>query len=314
MLINGEWKVEVVNPKTPDGEFNRASTVFRDQISTKSNSKYPPEAGRYSLFVSLACPWAHRTIIFRKLKGLEDIISMYVVHPYMGKMGWSFEPGESVAPHPELEINYLKDLYLMADPRFTGRVTVPVLWDNETNMIVNNESAEIIRMLNSEFNQISGNTVDFYPQDMRDTVDKINEFIYQNINNRVYQVGFATTQLAYERNITILFRALDEIEKVLTGSSFVAGPKLTEADWRLFTTLLRFDPVYFGHFKCNLRRIEDYPNLFNYLKMLYQYPGISELCNMDHIQTHYYASQSSINPMGIVPLGPESHLSESYNR
>lgn len=304
VLINGEWKVEVVNPKTTDGEFNRQASVFRSHLSSDSAARFAAESGRYILYVSHACPWAHRAVIFRHLKSLQDHIPLMVVHPVMGPSGWSFNLADGVIPDTVNHCLYLKDLYVMADPDYTGRVTVPILWDTVHKTIVSNESADIIRMFNSAFNHITGNSDDFYPAEKRSLIDKVNDFVYHHINNGVYKTGFATTQIAYEKNVDQLFKALDEIESLLENTPFLTGQSVTEADWRLFTTLVRFDAVYYGHFKCNIKHIWDYKHIDIFMKRLISWPGIRETINMDHIQTHYYASHTNINPSAIVPVGP----------
>jgi glutathionyl-hydroquinone reductase len=303
MLIDGQWEENPRVTADETGHFIRAESVFRDWISSDPDSPYPAEANRYHLYLSYACPWACRTLIFRTLKGLEEVISLSFVEPLMGDQGWTFDSGDS-------EIKYLYEIYQNADPKNTGKVTVPVLWDKKKKTIVNNESAEIIRMLNSEFNHFAKNNEDYYPEALRPEIDKINAFIYENINNGVYRCGFAKTQLAYEEAFQALFSALDEIERRLDQQPFLVGTQITEADWRLFTTLIRFDVVYVGHFKCNLKRIVDYPNLWNYVRRLYQMPGIKETVNFKHIKEHYYRSHTSINPTGIVPLGPEINYDE----
>ncbi|HSW53111.1 MAG TPA: glutathione S-transferase family protein, partial [Sulfuricaulis sp.] len=269
------------------------------------------EAGRYHLYVSLACPWAHRTIIYRKLKQLESVITMSVVDPVVTEGGWAFRDGFTDAVNGWA---FLREAYLRSQSDYSGRVTVPVLWDKQTRRIVNNESAEIIRMLNSEFNAFTAVKTDFYPAALRREIDEINAFVYERINNGVYKAGFAGSQRVYESAVTRLFAALDEIETRLGQSRYLAGNTLTEADWRLFTTLIRFDAVYVAHFKCNLRRIEDYPNLSNYLRDLYQVPGIAETVDFDHIKRHYFMSHRHLNPSGLVPKGPILDYSTAHNR
>lgn len=313
-LVDGKWVVQEVNPTNETGEFKRQPTKFHDSIEANLKARFPAESGRYHLYACLACPWAHRTLIFRTLKGLVPHISVSVVHYFMGEDGWSFEEGPDVVPDPVMGARFLRELYVRADSHVSGRVTVPVLWDKKENTIVNNESSEIIRMFNQAFDQLTGNTLDFYPQHLRDKIDAINEEVYHNVNNGVYKAGFARTQTAYDENVKNLFRTLDRLEGILEKSPFLVGDTVTEADWRLFTTLLRFDPVYFGHFKCNLRRIADYPNLYNYLKALYQVPGVAETCNFEHIKRHYYESHDTVNPTRIVPIGPEIKLDEPHNR
>ena len=305
MLIDGKWRDEWYDTKKTGGRFVRHESAFRNRVTADGSSGFPAEVGRYHLYVSLACPWASRTLIFRKLKGVETAISLSVVDPYMGENGWSFTDGPGCIPDPIFNARHLYEIYTAADPHCTGRVTVPVLWDKKTAIIVNNESAEIIRMFNSEFNAFGRAEIDFYPEELRAEIDAINDFVYPNVNNGVYRCGFATTQEAYEEAFTALFAALDELEGRLEGARYLVGARVTEADWRLFTTLVRFDAVYYSHFKCNLRRIADYPNLSRYLRELYHLPGIAETVNMNHIKQHYYRSHKTINPTGIVPLGPE---------
>ena len=265
----------------------------------------PAETGRYHLYVSLACPWAHRTVIFRRLKRLESIVSMSVVSWLMGENGWTFDRDKGSSGDAVNSATRLSEIYLLADPKYTGRVSVPVLWDKARRTIVSNESSEIIRMFNSAFNALTGDTTDYYPLDRRGTIERVNDMVFTNVNNGVYRAGFATRQEAYEEAFRGVFSTLDEIERWLARQRYVAAPRLTEADWRLFVTLIRFDAVYYSHFKCNLRRIADYPNLSNYLRDLYQVPGVGETVSIEHIKRHYYASQLKVNPTGIVPLGPE---------
>jgi putative glutathione S-transferase len=293
------------------GEFIRADSQFRDVVTANGASGYPAEAGRYHLYVSLACPWAHRTLIFRRLKQLEDAITVSVVDPVIANGGWAFRDGFTDTVNG---FAFLREAYTRTDPGYSGRVTVPVLWDRQTNRIVNNESAEIIRMLNSEFNAFTPVKTDFYPAALRREIDEVNAFVYERINNGVYKAGFAGSQRVYESAVTRLFAALDEIETRLGQSRYLVGDALTEADWRLFTTLIRFDAVYVTHFKCNLRRIEDYPNLSNYLRDLYQVPGIAETVDFDHIKRHYFMSHRHLNPPGLVPKGPILDYSSAHNR
>lgn len=305
-LVDGQWQVQVVNPETGDGEFKRRPSVFRNYISKEPGSQFSPELGRYHLYVSYACPWANRTLIFRKLKGLEEYFSVSVVSPLMFEDGWTFKKDHDDIPldHLSPERVFLRDIYTAADPRANTRVTVPILWDKKHQTIVNNESSEIIRMMNSEFNELTGNRLDFYPEQLRPEIDKMNDLVYHKINNGVYKTGFARTQEAYNKNVTELFEALDDLNRLLSDRDYLVGEVLTEADWRLFVTLVRFDLVYFGHFKCNLRRIADYHNLQAYMVKLYNMPGIKEVVHFDHIKTHYYASHESINPTRVVPNGP----------
>ena len=310
LLVDGEWKDVWYDTKPSKGEFVRAQSSFRNFVTADGSpgptgtGGFKAESGRYHLYVSLACPWAHRTLIFRKLKGLEEHISLSIVHYRMLENGWEFRAREGATEDHLFGSDALWQVYTRADPDFTGRVTVPVLWDKQTGTIVNNESSEIIRMFNSAFDGITGNTLDFYPEDLRTDIDALNAHIYDTVNNGVYKCGFATTQAAYQDNFQKLFATLDELEARLDGKAYLFGDRLTEADWRLFTTLVRFDPVYVGHFKCNLRRIADYPNLYRYLKTLYNHPGVAETVNFAHIKNHYYQSHLMINPTGIVPSGP----------
>lgn len=305
LLVDGKWHDQWYD-NGKDGKFVRSESAFRSVISAEVGSQYPAESGRYHLYVSLACPWAHRTLIFRQLKGLAEHISVSVVHPHMLENGWSFANDfEGATGDPLYGHQYLYQLYLQAKPDYNGRVTVPVLWDKKTQTIVSNESAEIIRMFNTEFNQLTGNTADYYPENQRDEIDHLNDAIYNKVNNGVYRAGFATSQPAYEQAVKPLFEQLDSLEARLAEQGpYLLGEIQTEADWRLFTTLVRFDPVYVGHFKCNLRRIADYPALSTYLERLLAVKGIAESCDIDHIKQHYYYSHDGINPTRIVPLGP----------
>jgi len=306
LLVDGQWHDQWYDTSKSDGRFVRAESQFRCAIGA---DPFSAEAGRYHLYVSLACPWAHRTLIFRRLKGLEDIIGLSIVHPHMLDQGWAFDPAE-----PLYGLQYMHQLYTKADAVYSGRVTVPVLWDKKRETIVCNESAEIIRMFNSAFNNLTGNTADYYPEALRSDIDAINAFVYDNINNGVYKCGFATEQDAYEEAFDALFSALDELESRLSGQRYLVGNQITEADWRLFTTLVRFDAVYFSHFKCNRNRISDMPNIWAYLRDLYQQPGIAETVDFPHIKQHYYYSHESINPTRIVPKGPELDLNQSHGR
>ncbi len=314
LLIGGKW-VSEREQEDSQGKFIRPVTTFRNKITADGSSGFKAEAGRYHLYISWACPWAHRTAIMRQLKGLEDVISMSVVHPEIYENSWEFsstDPGS--IPDTVNNANALWEIYLKADPNYEGRVTVPVLWDKQTNSIVNNESREIIRMLDTEFGELAKSDVNFYPEDLREAIDKTIDEIYQPINNGVYRAGFATTQTAYEEGLTDLFNALDHWDEVLGKQRYLCGDRITEADWCIFTTLLRFDVVYYGHFKCNLRHIWDYPNLWNYFKELYQVPGVKETCNIDHIKRHYYKSHNKINPTRIVPKGPVIDFGTPHNR
>jgi putative glutathione S-transferase len=300
--------------KSSGGRFIRQDSAFRNWVRADGSTRHRPEAGRYHLYVSLACPWAHRTLIFRKLKKLEGAISVNIVDPYMREHGWVFGTTPGATPDELFGSRYLFEIYQRASSDYTGRVTVPVLWDKQLGTIVSNESSEIIRMFNSEFDAIGEASVDLYPAELRDEIDAMNEFVYPRINNGVYRCGFATSQEAYEEAFCELFSALDALEDQLSRQRYLVGDLITEADWRLFTTLVRFDPVYVGHFKCNLRRIADYPNLSGYLRELYQVPGIADTVNMMHIKHHYYGSHDTINPAGVVPAGPELELDRPHGR
>lgn len=319
LLVDGHWHDKWYDTGK-SGRFERKESQFRDWVTKDGEPakgrerSFKAEPGRYHLYVSLACPWAHRTLIVRKLKKLEDIISVSVVHYYMGKDGWTFLPEDGATGDTLYGLDFLHQIYTKADPEYTGRVTVPVLWDKKEQTIVSNESSEIIRMLNEAFDEWGDKSVDIYPKPLRDEIDRINAFVYPSINNGVYRAGFATSQAAYVEAFNELFGALDRVDEMLGKRRYLAGNQITEADWRLFTTLVRFDPVYVGHFKCNLRRIDDYPNLSNYLRELYQVPGVAETVNMDHIKRHYYGSHTMINPTGVVPVGPELHLGAPHNR
>ena len=314
LLVEGKWQDKWYDTKSTGGRFVRRESQFRDWITADGTSGFKAKPDRYHLYVSLACPWAHRTLILRKLKKLEEIISLSIVDPLMRENGWEFTNYPGSIPDTVNGFQYLHPIYTAAKADYTGRVTVPVLWDKEKKTIVNNESSEIIRMLNSEFNEFGDSALDFYPQELRDEIDRINAIVYDNINNGVYKCGFATTQEVYEEAFNNLFNTLDQIENLLAERRYLVGDKMTEADWRLFTTLLRFDSAYYTHFKCNLRRIEEYPNLSNYLRELYQFPGVQETVNFKHIKEHYFKSHRTINPTGIVPAGPELNLSTPHNR
>jgi len=312
LLQNGKWVDQWYDTASTGGRFVRKASQFRNWITQDGSAGpsgiggFQAEKDRYHLYVSHACPWAHRTMIFRILKGLEEMISYSVVHWLMLDEGWTFETGEGVIADPLHNATRLHQIYTTADPLYSGRVTVPVLWDKKQNTIVSNESAEIIRMFNSAFDGLGAKTGDYYPENRREDIDAINDRIYNTLNNGVYKAGFATTQNAYEEAVVPLFDTLDWLEQRLSNSLFLIGENITEADWRLFTTLIRFDAVYVGHFKCNLRRIADYPALSVYLKRLLDVPGVMQTINMAHIKNHYYQSHLSINPHGVVPLGPSS--------
>ena len=323
LLVEGKWTDKWYDTKSTGGAFKRQESSFRNWVTADGgagptgDAGFKAEAGRYHLYVSLACPWAHRTLIFRKLKGLEDKISVSVVDPLMLDEGWTLK-GADGATVPDFvnRKTRLYEIYLLADKDYTGRVTVPVLWDKQKRTIVTNESAEIIRMFNSAFDGLDGvkDDLDFYPEDLRGEIDAVNKAVYDHVNNGVYKAGFATEQSVYEKEATVLFEELDRLEARLGTQRYLAGDRITEADWRLFTTLIRFDAVYHGHFKCNLRRIADYPNLANYMRELYQVPGVAETVNMDHIKQHYYGSHKTINPTGIVPAGPIEDFTAPHDR
>ena len=300
--------------QTGAGEFKRQGDVFRSWVTEDGSSGYPAERGRYHLYVSWACPWAHRTIIMRKLKGLEDIVGMTVVDPIRDDRGWAFREGPGHSTDPVNGFAFLSEAYRATDPAYQARVTVPVLWDRETKRIVSNSDDDIMRMFNRAFDGLTVSMEDFYPEALRAEIDQLNAEIYEQVNDGVYRAGFATTQRAYEQAVRRLFEALDGLEARLAGRRYLLGAKLVETDWRLFVTLVRFDAVYHGHFKCNLRRIADYPNLFGYLRDLYQYDGIAGTVNFDHIKRHYYVTHDDINPTGIVPLGPDQDLSAPHGR
>ncbi len=313
LIVKGKWRDQWYDTDETGGEFVRQDSRFRGWVTAdggagpSGEAGFAAESGRYHLYVSLACPWAHRTLIFRKLKGLEEHITVSVVHPLMLENGWEF--GDSGDPLHGL--SYIYQLYLKADDKYEGRATVPVLWDKQQHTIVNNESAEIIRMFNSAFDGLTGNREDFYPEDIRDRIDTINQRVYDTVNNGVYKAGFATRQKAYDKAYRELFDSLDWLEGLLADNPYLAGERLTEADWRLFTTLVRFDAVYHGHFKCNRNKLAEFPHLSAYLQRLYDIPGIADTVNFDHIKRHYYGSHKTINPTGIVPAGPDPILRTS---
>lgn len=311
MLINGRLQSDWMTHETEGGEFVRMDSQFRNWVTPdgrpgpSGEGGFPAEAGRYHLYVSHACPWAHRTMIFRALRGLESAISYSVVHPYMGPEGWSFEAYPGATGDSLYGAAYMHELYSRADPGYTGIVTVPVLWDKQRETIVNNESSEIIRMLNSAFAAIAKPGPDLYPAELRGAIDEVNAEVYDNVNNGVYRAGFAESQQAYERAYRGLFATLDRLEQRLSRQPWLTGEQVTEADWRLFTTLARFDAVYYVHFKCSHRRLVDYPELWDFTRALYQVPGVADTVNMDHIKRHYYTSHPELNPRGLIPLGPE---------
>lgn len=320
LLIEGKWADRWYDTEATKGRFVRTEAQFRNWITADGSAGpsgsggFKAEAGRYHLYVSLACPWAHRTLIFRKLKGLESMISVSVVNPLMVENGWTFEPDEGVIADPLHQAHYLHQVYTAAQSDYTGRVTVPLLWDKQQNKPVNNESAEIIRMLNSAFDGVGAKSGDYYPLALRTQIDELNDQIYDRVNNGVYKAGFATTQEAYEEAVFALFDTLDELDQRLAQQRYLTGEQITEADWRLFTTLIRFDAVYHGHFKCNLKQIADYPHLAGYVRELYQWPGVAETVNMKHIKEHYYRSHATINPTGVVPAGPLLDFDSPHGR
>ncbi|MCX5519356.1 glutathione S-transferase family protein [Kaistia defluvii] len=320
LLVDGVWQDQWYDTRNTGGRFQRSAAGFRNWVTADGRpgptgrGGFKAEAGRYHLYIARACPWAHRVMIFRALKGLETMIDYSVVHWLMAENGWTFAPGEGVTEDKINGFAFLHQVYTKADPDYSGRVTVPVLWDKQTGTIVSNESSEIIRMMNSAFDGIGARTGDYYPEALRPEIDALNARIYDTVNNGVYKAGFATSQSAYEEAIHPLFASLDWLEGLLSQQRYLAGDRLTEADWRLFTTLLRFDPVYVGHFKCNLRRLVDYPALWSYTRELYQMDGIRETVDFDHIKRHYYESHKTINPTGIVPLGPILDFDERPDR
>jgi putative glutathione S-transferase len=321
LLVDGKWQDKWYDTKSTDGAFKRSAAKFRNWITAdgtagpSGEAGFKAESGRYHLYVSYACPWAHRALIFRALKGLEDHITISAVHPDMLGEGWTFADdfdratGDTLFGYP-----YARDVYTRADPKFTGRVTVPILWDKTQNTIVSNESSEIIRMFNSAFDGITGNTDDYWPVQMRDQIEAVNDRIYDTFNNGVYKAGFATTQTAYDAAIVPLFETLDWIEDILSKNRYLIGDQITEADWRLFTTLVRFDPVYHQHFKCNRKRIVDYPNIWAYTRELYQQPGVAGTVNFDHIVRHYHYSHDTINPNRIIPINPVLDFDAPHGR
>jgi putative glutathione S-transferase len=314
------------NSSIEDGEYHRKESQFRNWITADGSAGitgrggFQAEAGRYHLYVSLACPWAHRTLIFRQLKGLEDLITVSVVHPQMHENGWSFKHDEESAKFygttgdDLYDGKFISEKYLAQDPDYSGVNSVPVLWDKKDKVIVNNESSEIIRMFNSVFNEITGNTLDFYPEHLREEIDLANEYVYHKINNGVYKTGFATTQEAYDKNVKKLFAALEQLDEKFSRQRYLAGDEITEADWRLWVTLVRFDSVYHTHFKCNLKLIKEFSNIYNYMLELYQIPKIAKTVNEAHIKRHYYASHLAINPYGIVPIAHQQNWTSPHNR
>ena len=317
LIQNGQWVDQWYETKNNGGEFRRQDSRFRSwltadgQAGPSGEAGFKAEKGRYHLYVSLACPWAHRTLIFRQLKNLQEYIDVTVVDAVMLENGWEFS---SPQQEPLYDFNYAYQLYLKADNQYEGRVTVPILWDKKTQTIVSNESSEIIRMFNSAFNHLTDNHDDYYPEELHKKIDAINDRVYDSINNGVYRAGFATTQAAYESAFHQLFDALDWVEGLLTNQRYLVGETLTEADWRLFTTLIRFDAVYFGHFKTNKKMLANYPAISGYVRELYQVPGVAETVSFEHIKTHYYASHLTINPTGVIPLGPEQDFNLAHGR
>ncbi|MBY6211481.1 glutathione S-transferase family protein [Microbulbifer agarilyticus] len=320
LLVKGEWKDRWYETDKSGGEFEREAAQLRNWVTADGSAGPSGEGGfaaekdRYHLYVSLACPWAHRTLIFRKLKGLEDYITVSVVSPYMHEHGWTFNQEEGSSGDALFGSEFLYEVYTRNRGDYSGRVTVPVLWDKQRNCIVSNESSEIIRMFNTAFNDLTGDDQDFYPEDLRGDIDATNALVYENVNNGVYRAGFATSKKAYEAAYHRLFEVLEQLERRLADNRYLTGDRITEADWRLFTTLVRFDPVYHGHFKCNKQRLADYPNLWGYVRELYQWPGVAETVDFHHIKTHYYASHLNINPTGIVPVGPELDYAAPHGR
>lgn len=315
LLVEGKWKDEWYDTKSTGGHFIRKDSQFRNWITADGSAGPTGEAGfkvepnRYHLYVSLACPWACRALIMRSIKGLEDMISISVVNPLMVEHGWTFAEEDGVIGDPVLNADYMHQIYTHVDPTYSGRVTVPVLYDLKQDKIVNNESSEILRMLNSAFNDVGAKEGDYSPDSLMADIDEINELVYHKINNGVYKAGFATSQEVYEEEVDKVFEGLDEVEALLGKQAYLVGDKITEADWRLFTTLIRFDPVYYGHFKCNLKHVYEYPNIWRYTKELYNWPGVAETVDFRHIKEHYYRSHKTINPTGVVPKGPTLDLS-----
>jgi putative glutathione S-transferase len=318
LLVNGAWQEDI--SRTDNGRFVRPATRFRNFVTADGGAGptgeggFAAEAGRYHLYISLACPWAHRTLIFRALKKLDDVISLSVTDPLYGKTGWEFGTARGGTPDDANGKATLAEIYLLGDPHYTGRVSVPVLWDKKRRTIVNNESSEIIRMFNSAFEAFTSAHTDYYPAELRAEIDRVNDMVYSTVNNGVYRAGFASSQNAYEEAARGIFATLDQLEDRLSRQRYLAGRQITEADWRLFTTLIRFDSVYYSHFKCNLRRLADYPNLWNYTRDLHQVPGVAATVSIDQIKRHYYGSQRGVNPTGIVPIGPLIDFTAPHDR
>jgi putative glutathione S-transferase len=319
-MVSGQWQDRWYDTERMQGRFVRPRSQFRNWVTPDGGpgptgkSGFIAEAGRYHLYVSLACPWSQRTLIFRAIKGLTDIVTLSVVHWRMGAEGWTFEDGAGVLPDPIFGAHALYEIYKASAPTYTGQVTVPILLDKQTKEIVSNESSEIIRMMNSTFDRVGAREGDYYPKDLRTEIDRINTYVYTNVNNGVYRAGFATSQAAYEEAVLPLFETLDELETLLDRQRFLCGARITEADWRLFATLVRFDAVYVGHFKCNLRRLSEYPNLFAYTSDLYQWPDVRGTVDFAHIERHYYESHTTINPTRVVPLGPHLDFAQPHGR
>ena len=308
LLVEGKWQDKWYETKNNGGEFKRSESQYRKHITKEGEQGFKAEKDRYHLYVSLACPWAHRVLIFLKLKALDTYISYSIVSPDMLNHGWTFDKKTGSSGDEIYQYDYLYQIYTKDNPTYTGRVTVPILWDKKNHVIVNNESSEIIRMFNTEFNHLTDNHDDYYPEALRHHIDQLNDIIYHHINNGVYKVGFATSQEAYEKNFNLLFNTLNELEQRLENNTYLLGEQITEADWRLFTTLIRFDIVYFGHFKCNQYMLKDKPLLFNYIKRLYKVKHIQDTVDFFHIKRHYYYSHTMINPTQIVPMGPNINL------
>ncbi|MCS4487761.1 glutathione S-transferase family protein [Streptococcus sciuri] len=311
LLVNGVWQQQSLEELSKNGNFVKPDAAFKNWVTADGSAGptgvggFKAEKGRYHLVVSYACPWASRTLVMRVLKDLEDIVSLSVVNPLMLEQGWTFEAGDKVVADPIMGADYLHQLYTLSNPDYTGRVSVPILWDKKTGQIVSNESADIMRMFNSAFNDLTGNQVDYYPESLREQIEQMNEWIYTTFNQGVYKAGMASSQSAYEKAVTDVFETMEKLNQLFTKQTYLLGDKVTEADWRLFTTLVRFDAVYYGHFKCNLKRLVDFPNLWNYTKRLYHQPKIADTVHLDHVKIHYYGSHRHINPTGIVPLGPD---------
>ena len=320
LLVDGQWHNQWYDTKANNGKFIRSESQFRNWITADGQAGptgkagFKAEAGRYHLYISLACPWAHRTLIFRELKGLQSMIDISVVNSLMAEEGWTFKPGVGVIADSVNDVLFAHQLYTLADPAYSGRVTVPILWDKQQQTIVSNESADIIRMFNSAFDGIGASEGDYYPEHAQDAINEVNDWVYRDINNGVYRAGFATTQAAYEDAVNTVFEALDKVELRLSTQRYLLGKQLTEADWRLFTTLIRFDAAYVGHFKCNKKRIADYPSLSNYVRDLYQHEGIASTVDIDYIKAHYYGSHETINPTRIIPVGPEVDFMQAHDR